>query len=366
MHSKTTDEQKLQIGIEYQEGLTAKELAAIYNCSSTVIYRILKQLDIPRRTGGHQPPVFNDSYFDKINTEKKAYFLGLLIADGSVCQPSRSGQKLFQLELLQQDNYLIKELCKELKYPIDRIKTYKRADKSATSKVSIISNRLAASLKPYGIIADKAPWTKLPAVTTNLTRHVLRGLYDGDGSIAKYRLVLTAGNTVILNQVKNHLVQTLSLNPEAIKIYHTAERAWSLSINRKLERASVMKYLYENASVKMIRKARWLGNQPEQTPRELLETPEEDNQQPSLESDLSEGSTTSSNSVSDTMKDHERGAPFQINQRVKYLGSNTRYNDMIGRVTYLIPGTNLVKVMFELIQLETLRCTYSELERVMI
>jgi len=42
--------------------------------------------------------------------------------------------------------------------------------------------------------------------------------------------------------------------------------------------------------------------------RELLGHPEEGNQQPSLESDLSEGSTTSSNSVSDTMKNHERGA----------------------------------------------------------
>ena len=42
--------------------------------------------------------------------------------------------------------------------------------------------------------------------------------------------------------------------------------------------------------------------------RELLGHPEEGNQQPSLESDLSEGSTTSSNDVSDVMKGHERGA----------------------------------------------------------
>ena len=42
--------------------------------------------------------------------------------------------------------------------------------------------------------------------------------------------------------------------------------------------------------------------------RELLEHPEEGNQQPSPESDLSEGSTTSSYVLSENMKDHERGA----------------------------------------------------------
>ena len=41
--------------------------------------------------------------------------------------------------------------------------------------------------------------------------------------------------------------------------------------------------------------------------RELLETPEEDNQQPSLEREPSEGSTTSSHNVKDVMKNHERG-----------------------------------------------------------
>lgn len=41
---------------------------------------------------------------------------------------------------------------------------------------------------------------------------------------------------------------------------------------------------------------------------ELLETPEADNQQPSLESDLSEGSTTSENGLSETMSHHERRA----------------------------------------------------------
>jgi hypothetical protein len=43
--------------------------------------------------------------------------------------------------------------------------------------------------------------------------------------------------------------------------------------------------------------------------REFLGHPEEGNQKPSLESNLSEGSTTSSNVLSENMKDHERGAP---------------------------------------------------------
>jgi hypothetical protein len=42
--------------------------------------------------------------------------------------------------------------------------------------------------------------------------------------------------------------------------------------------------------------------------RELLETPEADNQQPSFKSDLEEGSTTSENGLFEIMSHHERGA----------------------------------------------------------
>jgi hypothetical protein len=45
---------------------------------------------------------------------------------------------------------------------------------------------------------------------------------------------------------------------------------------------------------------------------ELLEHPEADNQQPSLESDLSEGSTTSENNLSEIMSHHERRAAVTI------------------------------------------------------
>nr|BDD46168.1 hypothetical protein 6 [bacterium] len=53
--------------------------------------------------------------------------------------------------------------------------------------------------------------------------------------------------------------------------------------------------------------------------RELLGHPEEGNQQPSPGSDPSEGSTTSSNGLSETMKDHERGALPDDSQIVKDL-----------------------------------------------
>lgn len=52
--------------------------------------------------------------------------------------------------------------------------------------------------------------------------------------------------------------------------------------------------------------------------RELLEQLEEANQQPSPESDLSEGSTTSSNVLPENMKNHERGAECKYLNCPKY------------------------------------------------
>jgi hypothetical protein len=254
------DWQEAYIASAYSKGVTTIELQDLFQCSNTLIYNVLKDKNIPRKTGGLEPPLFDHSYFDLINDEYKAYFLGLIIADGSVCQTKRGGQKLFQLELKEEDSYLIESLAKDLNWPLDRIRTYKRFNRNPTTKISIYSNRLADSLATHGVIANKSTTSYLPQIETSLMRHLLRGLFDGDGSIGKYRLTLVAGNINILNQVKDYFINALSLNKDALKIYQTGLNTWTLSINRKLERNKIITFLYNSVSIAMLRKAHWLGN----------------------------------------------------------------------------------------------------------
>jgi hypothetical protein len=96
--------------------------------------------------------------------------------------------------------------------------------------------------------------------------------------------------------------------------------------------------------------------------RELLGPPEEGNQQPSKEGDLPEGSTTSSNGVTDTMKDHERGAPFKTEDRVIEIARP----NCVG-IIYAVDKHNpeYYWVAFERVQVERRRLHYSKLRKVM-
>lgn len=88
---------------------------------------------------------------------------------------------------------------------------------------------------------------------------------------------------------------------------------------KQLINLKVVKYLYKNASTFLVRKAICYSPYIEalcSKPRELLENPEEDNQQPSLGGDSSEGSTTSLNDLTEIMKDHERAASKPKSQSI--------------------------------------------------
>jgi DNA-binding transcriptional regulator WhiA len=251
------------IADKYISGETTLTLAPQYSCSPRTIANILRKQNIQIRTGGFTAQQFDESYFESIDTEKKAYFLGLIAADGSVNKPKKRNRYTFSLELLETDKYLIEELANELGYPKSKIKTYSRPNRKNTSKLVIHSERFADSLIKYGIISGKCRTFRLPRIShsdPSLFRHFLRGFYDGDGSIGKNRLSLAAGNLPLLKAIRTFLLWMFPLNPEALRIYETGPNVWTLQITRKLERKTVLMYLYKDATVYMKRKALYYSN----------------------------------------------------------------------------------------------------------
>lgn len=259
MQKLFSSEKEQQICNQYLEGLTTKELGNLYNCSDGTIRNILKKNNISRREAVRRIPKFLDTYFLDINTEYKAYFLGFIYADGSICT-TKTNTCVFQFELQEQDKYIIEFLLKELNYPLERLKTYKRNNRNPTSKVSIVSKVFTDSLESYGIVPQKSFNSNIPTIPPNLFKHFLRGLFDGDGSIGKHRLTLVAANKDFLIKIKESLTAQLKLNPKALQIYKTGENTFTLSINRKIERELILDHLYSDAKIALKRKAHYLSN----------------------------------------------------------------------------------------------------------
>ena len=67
----------------YKEGKSGTEIAKSLNTHRSVVYRKLNKIGI-KIPNYHNSLKFDNTVFDIINTEEKAYWLGFLYADGSV------------------------------------------------------------------------------------------------------------------------------------------------------------------------------------------------------------------------------------------------------------------------------------------
>jgi len=149
----------------------------------------------------------NENYFEKINTPEKAYIVGFIYADGSVYK------NYLSICLSMKDIEIIKFIKKELNYG-GPYKIKKHRDKEEVS-LTISSIKMVLDLKNIGIINNKTYESKnLPRIPKSLIGDMLRGLFDGDGSIYPNRknnkiveyTVNFSSNKFILEKIKKLLL----------------------------------------------------------------------------------------------------------------------------------------------------------------
>lgn len=125
---------------------------------------------------------FNDDYFEKIDTEDKAYFLGLLFADGNVYLKRHR----VQITLANEDAYILKKFADCINYSG---KVY--IDREKYSKLILPSKKMCEDLISLGCTANKSLTLKFPdKVPEELMNHFIRGYFDGDGHISKHKTLI--------------------------------------------------------------------------------------------------------------------------------------------------------------------------------
>lgn len=124
----------------------------------------------------------NENYFEIIDTEHKAYWLGFLMADGYM----NLNQKSFGICLKKTDDYIIKEFLNDINY--NGSITY--SDKDA--RIDICSVKMCKDLINLHISPRKSGCEVVPdQVPDHLLKHFVRGFFDGDGSIPNNQKSLT-------------------------------------------------------------------------------------------------------------------------------------------------------------------------------
>jgi hypothetical protein len=120
----------------------------------------------------------NYNFFDKIDTEDKAYLLGLYFSDGCI-SPKRNA-----VQIGMQDLDVIKKVKNALEYtgPINERVEY---NNHIHYILNISSKQMVKNLIRMGCVERKSLILKFPHeyIPKNLISHFLRGVFDGDGCI---------------------------------------------------------------------------------------------------------------------------------------------------------------------------------------
>lgn len=127
-----------------------------------------------RKTGGRFKYSFDVSYFDNIDTEKKAYWLGFIYAEGNLYKNTLA------IKLSSIDKERLVSFLQDIKsnHPIKSVK-----DKMAYV-IKISSKSLRYQMNRLGIFPNKSSSIKFPDIDDSLVKHFIRGFLDGDGWIS--------------------------------------------------------------------------------------------------------------------------------------------------------------------------------------
>ena len=122
---------------------------------------------------------FNESYFEIIDTEDKAYFLGFICADGCVRYDQNRGVYGVFLKINKKDEHILNDFIKCVN---GNISVRKDIIKD-TVEIRLTGKKISNDLIKLGVYQNKTFSLKYPNIPPELERHFIRGYFDGDGCI---------------------------------------------------------------------------------------------------------------------------------------------------------------------------------------
>jgi len=199
------------------------EAAKVLGVTMVTFYKARKKLGIPsyfeqtgkrKRKSGETYSFldYNDRYFEIIDTPDKAYFLGLLAADGNISPrltAARIALKEQDCNILEQFRKFLGEGAPELKTKISKI----NERNCAPQKILVLSKKsLVEDLLKLGITPNKSYTLKLSCNLREFKKDFLRGVWDGDGSVTERRFKVTTASLEFAYQLQTWILDVSGLS----------------------------------------------------------------------------------------------------------------------------------------------------------
>jgi hypothetical protein len=250
----------------WNTGLSTSKIASKMNVSRGLIGLYLKSAGINMLSRRYSDYTMNETFFEVIDTPIKAYWLGFLMADGSVGKNHRYVTSELQfrdmnhLELLRQDIEFTGPVSIYQHFDKRTKKTYKSA------RIMLCSHKLVGSLiaKGWYEFKKQGDLRIFKYIPSHLINHLMRGLFDGDGSIGhihahrnhenyQFQIQFVDMHKSVVTWYQDQLIKRVGLRQTKIK-QSTKKKAYTFHYGGNLQVERILDFLYRGDGPHMNRK----------------------------------------------------------------------------------------------------------------
>lgn len=249
LHLSEVDQ--LRLVEDYRTGTSLRKLEQEYGHCRRVLSNILKEFGVGIRDNTENSRKFhhNEDFFEVIDTEPKAYWLGFLYADGFLDKQNHIG-----ITLNSKDARHLEKFKSSLSAtnPIHLYVSSGYADKSEFARILLKSKKMKQDLINKGMLEQKTLILEFPTqVPSDLIKHFIRGYLDGDGAISCYELknayaIGFTGTLSVIEGIRDFFNGAWSIRPN--------KNAFQMNIGGNKQVLRILHHLYDEATVFLDRK----------------------------------------------------------------------------------------------------------------
>ena len=243
---KKTKENLEYIVKMYEQGVSIKKISEIIGIGYGTANKWLKEMNVKIRHKGPKSLIDKEDYFQNIDSKRKAYWLGFIMADG--CISTYANQYSLKIHISMKDKILIDQFLKDIKSHNKTL--YKPDNGNGSYYVSLTSKKMVTDLMKHGIQERKSGNEIFP--TTILKKYeidFIRGYFDGDG-LAGNKKIGFIGSKKMLEEILNKL----NIKSKIYKCSNTAIDLFYFQTSNKNNINIFFKAIYNNEDFCLKRK----------------------------------------------------------------------------------------------------------------
>lgn len=256
-HPRLTEDREREAITLYEKYHLLNKVCEELSMNEHTLSTILKKHGIYQYTQAEikRTRSIDETYFDKIDSHRKAYYLGLLYADGTVSKKSNR----VQIALQEQDGYILYQLRDDLKsdYKISLLPYHdKNPNWSNQLCLTLTNTKIHDSLMGQGVVPNKSLILEFPDnLDEQYVNSFILGYMDGDGTITKTECRASLIGTVMFcEKVSEILLNKLGIHCSIGYCHKKKTTTRYLRISGRRQVKSFLDWIYSESDIYLKRK----------------------------------------------------------------------------------------------------------------